>query len=722
MNNLARTGIRPEDKKRLTIAVAAVAVVVIIVVAVVLSGRPKTMYKLAADSITRISITGGANLRLERKNGEWLITDPVSWPVGDERLEQILAFVTAPKGHKAGKAGADLSKYGLDNPLAQVTVEAGSERVAILIGSRVPRKAAHYVKLADGSLVWEVSEADVAFFAQSELTYLSRHVGKFGKDVVSLQIVRGDETIALRRQDDGRWHVLQPFQDIGDQAVIQELLDYLSSLYIRDYIDNPGALDQYGLAEPAARVIAVTEDGDRVEVSFGDVAGLGVRYAKNADFGSVVTLTGVRFLPLYIEAKDVVKQTLLDFQVDDVVGLRIRNEYGEDLQFKKINGIWYVHPDTEDQAMAFNVNALLNALLDIRIQGVEVGMEGIDDEELDSSRFDVELANGQRLWLRIFLPSEGIGEGLVQVSDTNRPHYYRILEFGSMLLARRIEAVSTSIIDLPVEEATLIQIMTPEIVEATTRGTPQPLEYRLDVANGVWKSGRDVYFGVEEFIQSFLDIVVETMVPEEAGVDYGFDPAKGGRWYYLATDRDNVRLEIGGEASSDGSVRYLRVSELPGIFLAEVGSLENVEKVHARMHTSLLDVDVERLARVEVYRNGEEYVVEKSGGNWVNIEASAVQTLVDQVKTVTVQSAALDVDPADCKFYPDSVGVQLLFVYDDGSYDRLDLGDRIQQGVVGWFASYVYYLRGSGETVYLAADSVGRNLTTAINNFVNQIK
>ncbi|MCK9221058.1 MAG: DUF4340 domain-containing protein [Limnochordia bacterium] len=718
MNNLARTGKQPGDKKRLTVAVAAIAVVVIVAVALVFSGRPKNVYKLSPESVTKVAVAGRVNLELERKDRGWLLTEPITWPADATRMEQIISFVSGPRGRKAGSAGSNLAKYGLDNPIVKVGVVAGSESHVILIGGRVPRKAAHYVKLEENNKVWEVSEGDLGFFTQPETSYRSRNLVDLDSELVSLQIVRGEETIVLRRRDDGKWQVIRPIQDDGDEEAVKELLEYLGSVQIRDFLDEPGELSEYGLEEPAAKIIAITGDGEKIEVSIGDVAGLGVRYARNAAFDSVVTVTGVRFAPLHIQAEQLIDQSLLDFDVSDVVGLRIR-DVDSDISFRKIDGVWYIHPDTDAQAMVFHINALLGALLDVRVEAVVSSEVVVADDELESSRFDVELADGRKLWLRVLLPKEGVGEGFVQVAT--RPHYFRIYEFASMLLARRIASVSTSIIDLPIEDCIGLLVMTPEVVAAAGKKTPEPVEFKFDEENAVWKSGRDVFFGVEDFSGSLTEILVDRVAPKlEKEEDYGFAVEKGGIWYQASTDRDSVKMEIGG-ATEEGKYRYLRVSGRPDVFLAESDSITQVIDTFGRLRTNLLQINDELLVRLEIYKGGQEYRVEKSGGKWLDVGASDIDALVKAMNQIGVQAAAVDADPETYKFYPDPVGVRVVFVYEDGSEDSMDLGNRMMHGV-GWFASYRYFLRATGDTVYYVADAVGKSINTAVDNFIKKIQ
>ena len=108
-----------------------------------------TLTALNTDSIMRVRIqrTNQPDIILEKASGTWTLVAPRAARANEFRINELLRLATATSTSRFPAPAAELSKYGLDKPVAQVWLNDTDIR----FGSMHPIHAQHYV-LVDGQV------------------------------------------------------------------------------------------------------------------------------------------------------------------------------------------------------------------------------------------------------------------------------------------------------------------------------------------------------------------------------------------------------------------------------------------------------------------------------------------------------------------------------------------------------------------------------------------
>src|SRR5882724_9539820 len=113
-----------QSRNRLNLALL-VAMLVLGLVAYLKPGmqHPAEGTPLLADTgkvrEVRIALAGQPEVKLQRDGEAWRMLTPLQWPADAAVVQDFLDVLSAPVAEGFPAAGADLSRYGLDKPLAR---------------------------------------------------------------------------------------------------------------------------------------------------------------------------------------------------------------------------------------------------------------------------------------------------------------------------------------------------------------------------------------------------------------------------------------------------------------------------------------------------------------------------------------------------------------------------------------------------------------------------
>jgi len=259
-------------------------------------------------------------------SGEWRLTEPVVWAANPVRVTQMLNVLeevraerslTATAQAGAGAAGDGeagpvaagrplrpsdpqvRATYGLDDPAAVITVRTSRGEEKLVVGDATPVGAAYYAYLEGSDELVTVSAFDVLPFLAPVDEYRDRTIVSFAlSDVRRLQIETREASVTLAR-DGQAWNLVEPVEHPADEQAITELLMPVATLVAREFIDQPGPLEAYGLSEPQAVLRLTVGEGERETTHVlyvGDAVGEGRAYVKRE--GPVVFVTFLDPAPL----------------------------------------------------------------------------------------------------------------------------------------------------------------------------------------------------------------------------------------------------------------------------------------------------------------------------------------------------------------------------------------------------------------------------------------
>jgi len=211
-----------------------------------------------ADSsdITRVAITPaeGKPIVLSKADGKWRILQPVNAPAeafqADELVRQLLGI------QSRGQLGTDkLASTGFDHPHFVVEMTGKSGKVYRLsVGDKSEIGDTLYVRINDGDKLDIVASSVYDQLDKPAKDYRSKKLVDASQDQIrQLAITRGGKTIRLEKPQN-EWQIVEPKKMPADSTAVSDLLFAITGLNAVEFVDKPGALQQYGLNRPLTTV------------------------------------------------------------------------------------------------------------------------------------------------------------------------------------------------------------------------------------------------------------------------------------------------------------------------------------------------------------------------------------------------------------------------------------------------------------------------------------
>jgi hypothetical protein len=238
--------------------------------------RDKSVVKLDRDKVDHVEVNAdNKTLELAKAGSDWKLVKPLQAPADLGAAEGLIGKVQSAQMKSIvaeNVAAADLKKYGLDKPVATVTLSLGSAKASLLLGSKSPDGAV-YAKDASKPVVMTIDPMLVDDLKKGADDYRKRDLFTFrAYDTTHLELARGAQTTAFDKikgtkpEDEDKWRRVGTSVD-ADKEKMSVLLAKLESLRAMSFVD---ATAKTGLDMPVLTVTAKYDDGKKEErVAFG---------------------------------------------------------------------------------------------------------------------------------------------------------------------------------------------------------------------------------------------------------------------------------------------------------------------------------------------------------------------------------------------------------------------------------------------------------------------
>lgn len=202
---------------------------------------------------------------------DWAVTKPVNLYADQDTVKNFIEKIkTLEIDDFVSDKPTDLSKYGLENPIFEISVtkEEDKELAKFYVGNELPEGNKCYVKRVNEEPVYTVPTTE--FYdkiSDALLAFRDKLVSDFNRDLVNrLVIEKPDRTfvcdVTKRRDAEGQfeWELSQPIQTVADTEVINQIIWDLSFLKAERYITKaPKDLKPFGLVNPEIKVSVTYE-------------------------------------------------------------------------------------------------------------------------------------------------------------------------------------------------------------------------------------------------------------------------------------------------------------------------------------------------------------------------------------------------------------------------------------------------------------------------------
>lgn len=230
------------------------------------------------EEFSKVSIKyEGTTMTFAYQNDTWSYEEDPDFPLKSTLANSKLNNLTNISVSRKLEDPAELSEYGLDDPMMEVTVEKTDDTSFILyIGDENVSTGDYYAMVDDGEEIYTIGSSLVSALSLDiyDLAEAEELPGISSENIQSITVEKDGETNTFTCDSNGLVWTLTAAdgtENAVDSTSLDTLLAEAADLSFDRMVDYKGEdLEQYGLKEPAATVTIVTEETEVVEVEAED--------------------------------------------------------------------------------------------------------------------------------------------------------------------------------------------------------------------------------------------------------------------------------------------------------------------------------------------------------------------------------------------------------------------------------------------------------------------
>jgi hypothetical protein len=200
----------------------------------------------------------------------WVLTAPLATEADQREVQNLIrALATGTVTRVVEDHPANLTPFGLDNPVTKVTVIAGAARETFSIGDSGPLSSTLYVLRETDHKVLLTTLAPKDFVNKTLMTFRRKDIlPMLQGEVERIRLTYPTTEIVLykgREKPKSKWKLRYPIEAEADQTEVRTLLFRLEDLKALGIIDPGPERDALAkrLAMPKVKVAIHTADGDQ---------------------------------------------------------------------------------------------------------------------------------------------------------------------------------------------------------------------------------------------------------------------------------------------------------------------------------------------------------------------------------------------------------------------------------------------------------------------------
>ncbi len=222
----------------------------------------KILPQLSLTAVTNVLVRLETQheIRVEKTNGTWALTEPVSYPAEAEKVEALLAALDQVKpgiyitrSELMARPNAE-EEYGFGAPQAAIILKQGDYRAQVFIGARTAP--------GDQVFLQVVGDEGIYVVDASLLTFIPRKVDDWratrlldlkGVAFDRITITNSGKGFELRKEGTNQWRIFtSDFSPRAEASKVDELIEKMQALRVQQFLpDEPKAdLETFGLQSP----------------------------------------------------------------------------------------------------------------------------------------------------------------------------------------------------------------------------------------------------------------------------------------------------------------------------------------------------------------------------------------------------------------------------------------------------------------------------------------
>lgn len=298
--------------------------------------------KATKDEATVKTNEKPVDVKLVRKDGQWVITSPISTAADTQIVSDLLKNILEYKSEKDVSGEQEKwADFGLKSPRRTIELETSTgKKVTFMVGDNAPVGFSTYVATSASSKVFSGSQYIATATLKSLFDLRNKRVlmGVNTPEISSVSISSGKDSTMLEKVDNS-WQITAPTKAKADTLLVNNLIDDVSGLKATEIIDEPNATlralfaDNRGVArmtiQSSASKITLRLAEQKADL-YATVEGQPAIYKLNTEVKGKIIKTG----------KDLRDKRIFSFQSAEITGVTVDGQ-----NFKLVAGDWYTESD-----------------------------------------------------------------------------------------------------------------------------------------------------------------------------------------------------------------------------------------------------------------------------------------------------------------------------------------------------------------------------------------
>lgn len=314
----------------------------------------KPAFSFAAEDVASVSLTrGDARILFERKNDEWVITQPVSTRADQGAASSIASGIAEARVSRTLPGSPDkLTSYGLNQPAVtlEVTLKSGAKH-SLRLGSKDFSGSYVYAQRGDSKDIVLLPNSLLASADKPLAELRDRAVLNFSQwDVTAIRLNNRAGRFRLEKQGD-EWHILEPRPLLADSSEVSSLLSQVSSARLKEVVAEAAEKPaQYGLERAAVSLTVRTDKGDERTLAIGGKKGEAY-YARDHSRSMVFLVAPDLVKQLDVSLAKLRDKRILRLDSEQMTRIELRTQQLRFVCEKNPDGKWIVRepPDHKDK-------------------------------------------------------------------------------------------------------------------------------------------------------------------------------------------------------------------------------------------------------------------------------------------------------------------------------------------------------------------------------------
>ncbi len=286
--------------------------------------QDRTLYSYEDRSVEEISIVSQeSEISFVKKPEGWVMVKPGPYNIDggvvdslENRLKDFLASRVLEED------SYDLHTYGLDKPKATISfiLDDGTENT-LYIGEMTASNVQYYAKDSAREQVYILGSYDVESFLRPVNEFRDRTILKVDPDSISSigLDISGQRDFMLVADGSDMWEIVEPLKIAARGDAVTEMMNDISELKIRDFIEAGAESIDTGLENPAYTLELTDSKQNAQKIYFGNVdEEKQVIYIKTDDSDEICTLSLESFDPRRFKIAEFINEAPLSVGIGDV--------------------------------------------------------------------------------------------------------------------------------------------------------------------------------------------------------------------------------------------------------------------------------------------------------------------------------------------------------------------------------------------------------------------